>query len=287
MNGWIIYNGSLPGDKFLDQARLLQEAGNSRGVTLDIRTNDSFRYSTASPIEPLPTFVFFLDKDVLLAETLEAQGVRVFNSSEAIATCDHKGRQAIALMKANVPMPETILAPKTYAASNFLPKSFYESVLQRLGLPVIIKEAHGSFGMTVYLIETREQFFEAVHQLHGKEYLFQQYVETSHGRDVRVNVVGETIVAAMKRHSTTDFRANITNGGTASRVTLTKEQEAIARQASRAVGTDFAGVDLLYGPDGPLVCEVNAAAHIRNIYEITGTNVAHAMIDYVLKEMNK
>ncbi|MFP3648624.1 RimK family alpha-L-glutamate ligase, partial [Paraburkholderia sp. SIMBA_054] len=85
------------------------------------------------------------------------------------------------------------------------------------------------------------------------------------GRDIRVNIVGGKVVAAMKRQSDTDFRANITNGGRAFPVELTPEQQQLAIDAAEAVGAVFAGVDLLYGPNGQtLVCEVNAAAHIRN-----------------------
>ena len=101
-----------------------------------------------------------------------------------------------------------------------------------------------------------------------------------------MNIVGGKVVAAMYRHSETDFRANITNGGVAEVIELTEEQQALAIRAADAVGAEFAGVDLLFGEnDRPLVCEVNAAAHIRNIYNVTGINVADAMIAYILREI--
>ena len=74
----------------------------------------------------------------------------------------------------------------------------------------------------------------------------------------------------MYRHSDTDFRANITNGGVASPIELTAAQQELALAAAQAVGATFAGVDLLFGEnEEPLVCEVNAAAHIRNILNVT------------------
>ena len=80
---------------------------------------------------------------------------------------------------------------------------------------MIIKEGHGSFGMRVYLIETEEDFYTKTDELRGVDYVFQEFIATSRGRDIRVNIVGGEIVAAMYRYSETDFRANITNGGIA------------------------------------------------------------------------
>src|SRR6185312_14700244 len=109
--------------------------------------------------------------------------------------------------------------------------------------------------------------YEKTDELRGVDYVFQKFIATSRGRDIRVNIVGGEIVAAMYRHSESDFRANITNGGVASEVGLTDAQRALAISAAEAVGAEFAGVDLLFGDnEEPLVCEVNAAAHIRNIY---------------------
>ena len=120
--------------------------------------------------------------------------------------------------------------------------------------------------------------------MRGIDYLFQEFIASSRGRDIRVNVVGGQVVAAMYRHSETDFRANITNGGIAEIVELTDAQIEISLQAAESVGADFAGVDLLFGKnEEPLICEVNAAAHIRNIYNVTGINVADAMISYILE----
>lgn len=183
-------------------------------------------------------------------------------------------------------MPDTIIAPKVYPAFSIRESGYFEKVLDRLGLPMIIKEGHGSFGMKVYLIETEEQFFDKVESLRGIDFVFQEFIESSRGRDIRVNIVGGEIVAAMYRESKTDFRANITNGAEASPIELTEEQKVIAIAAARATGAIFAGVDLLFDVDElPLICEVNAAAHIRNILNVTGINVADAMIAYILEDV--
>lgn len=283
---WVIYNGSLTSDKFRDQAELLRDAAERAGVEAILKKNYEVLMALNEKLETLPDFVVFLDKDILLATFLKNAGIPIFNDPEVIETCDNKAKQYIQLAKSNIAMPETIIAPKVYPNFTIEGTGYYEKVLKKLGLPMIIKEGHGSFGMKVYLIETEEDFFAKVDELRGIDYVFQKFIATSRGRDIRVNIVGGEVVAAMHRSSETDFRANITNGGVASVIELTPEQKELAVRAAEAVGAEFAGVDLLFGEhETPLVCEVNAAAHIRNIYTVTGINVADKMIEYILGEL--
>jgi len=283
---WVIYNGSLTSDKFKDQAVLIQEAAERAGVQAELKKNYEVMMDLTVNIDLLPSFVVFLDKDILLAKFLKNNGIPVFNDPNVIEVCDNKANQYLELSKHGIPMPETIIAPKVYPSFIIADSGYYEKVLAKLGLPMIIKEGHGSFGMRVYLIETEEAFYAKTDELRGVDYVFQQFIESSRGRDIRVNIVGGEIVAAMYRHSETDFRANITNGGVAEVIELTDAQQELAIRAADAVGAEFAGVDLLFGEDEePLVCEVNAAAHIRNIYNVTGINVADAMIAYILREI--
>jgi ribosomal protein S6--L-glutamate ligase len=285
-NCWIIYNGSLTHDKFKDQAVLLKEAAERAGVRAELRKNYEILMDLSSSLAVHPDFVVFLDKDILLANFLKNAGVPVFNDPVVIETCDNKAKQYLELSKHGIPIPKTIIAPKVYPSFTINDSGYYEQILEQLDLPMIIKEGHGSFGMRVYLIETEEDFFAKTDELRGVDYVFQKFIATSRGRDIRVNIVGGEVVAAMYRYSETDFRANITNGGVAKQIELTEQQKALAIQAAHAVGAEFAGVDLLFGEDEePLVCEVNAAAHIRNIYNVTGINVADAMIDYILRKL--
>ncbi|HWI47384.1 MAG TPA: RimK family alpha-L-glutamate ligase [Rummeliibacillus sp.] len=283
---WIIYNGSLVSDKFLDQAILFAEAAQQLNVQPIIYKNYEIMMKLDGELQNKPDFVIFLDKDILLATYLKNSCIPVFNDPEVIETCDNKAKQYIQLAKANIPMPTTIIAPKVYPNFTIRDSGYFENVLQTLGLPMIIKEGHGSFGMKVYLISTEEEFFEKVDALRGVDFVFQQFIDSSRGRDIRVNIIGDEIVASMYRHSETDFRANITNGGKAEKIVLTDTQKEVAIRAAKAVGAEFAGVDLLFGPDEePIVCEVNAAAHIRNLYNVTGVNVGVQFIEYILKKI--
>lgn len=282
---WVIYNGSLVSDKFLDQAQLVAEAAERRGIQATIKKNHEIRMSLSGS-EEFPDFAVLLDKDILLGYFLKSRGVPVYNDPAVIDLCDNKATQYIRLADKKIPMPKTIVAPKVYPKFSIRGSGYFEGVLDELGLPLIIKEGHGSFGMKVYLIETEEDFYAKAESLSGIDYVFQEFIAESRGRDIRVNIVGGKIVAAMKRQSDTDFRANITNGGRAFPVELTEQQKQLALEAAEAVGAVFAGVDLLYGRNGQaLVCEVNAAAHIRNILNVTGVNVGDAMISHIVEEL--
>src|SRR5690606_35001899 len=252
---WVIYNGSLVSDKFADQARLTADAAERAGVSARMMKNyEAMMDLSAEP--DLPDFAVLLDKDILLGYFLKSRGVPVYNDPSIIDLCDNKAKQYIELASHGLPMPRTIVAPKVYPNFSILESGYFERVIETLKLPMIIKEGHGSFGMKVYLIETEEQFYEKVESLRGIDFVFQEFIASSRGRDIRVNIVGGEIVAAMYRHSETDFRANITNGGKASPIELTEAQSKMAIEAAAAVGAVFAGVDLLFdNQDQPLVCE--------------------------------
>ncbi|QDY46238.1 RimK family alpha-L-glutamate ligase [Planococcus glaciei] len=282
---WVIYNGSLVSDKFADQAQLVAEAAERAGVETHIMKNYEILMDLKNDAA-LPDFAVLLDKDILLGYFLKSRGVPVYNDPAIIDLCDNKATQYIRLAASGLPMPRTIVAPKVYPNFSILDSGYFERVIEELKFPMIIKEGHGSFGMKVYLIEDETAFYEKVESLRGVDFVFQEFIASSRGRDIRVNIVGGEIVASMYRHSETDFRANITNGGKASPVELTETQKQMALDAANAVGAVFAGVDLLFGEnEEPLVCEVNAAAHIRNILNVTGVNVADAMIAYILEDL--
>ena len=114
----------------------------------------------------------------------------------------------------------------------------------------------------------------------------QEYIESSKGRDVRIDIVGDKIVTAMERVNEDDFRANITNGGKMKKYTPTEEQCEMALKVCRELKLDFAGVDIMFGKQGePVLCEVNSNAHFKNIYDCTGVNVADEIMEYILNKV--
>jgi RimK family alpha-L-glutamate ligase len=115
--------------------------------------------------------------------------------------------------------------------------------------------------------------------------LIQEYIATSKGRDIRLNVVGGKVVACMYRYAVDDdFRANITNGAKMKNYEPTNEQIEMALSACELLGLDFGGVDILFGDnETPILCEVNSNAHFKNIFDCTGINVADHIVEHIMK----
>ncbi|RFU71564.1 RimK family alpha-L-glutamate ligase [Peribacillus saganii] len=286
---WIIVNGYLNQKKFSDLAVFIQRAAEKKGVNAKIVFNSDVipfiaegkpllkgKYST------LPDFVLFMDKDIHLARHLEQMGIPIYNSSTAIELCDSKAKTHQALVHQGIAMPNTVFPPFTFEGIARKDFDAFRVIGKELGYPLVIKESYGSFGQQVYLIENEQQLIEKATELSHRPFILQEFIENSRGKDIRLNVVGGEVVASMKRISETDFRANVSAGGRTEAYFPTDEEKELAIKCARILGTDYAGVDLLFGSNGPLVCEVNSNTHIVSIYESTGINVADYMMDFAL-----
>lgn len=288
--GWLIVNGYLESEKFDEIYSWLIDAAEKNDCKLRKLTND--QVLSALPVNPgdtdwksKPDFIIFWDKDVRLAYMLEEEGFEVFNSADAIEICDDKARTYIELQGLDVATPKTFVAPLTFD-DKYSDYTFLMQVEQHLGYPMVIKETKGSFGEQVYLANNFEEAKECIDKIGNSDFIMQEYIESSKGRDIRLQVVGDKVVTAMERTNENDFRANVTNGGEMKPYTPTKKQEKMALEVCEQLGVDFAGVDILFGKNEDLLCEVNSNAHFKNIYDCTGVNVAEAIIEHILKEID-
>lgn len=287
MKGYLITNHYLVNGKYSELNSLLCESAKKRGIDLEVKTNAEILTDLTPNGEKRledADFVLFWDKDITLCRMLEEMGMRVFNSSQAIAACDNKGLTHAILSKTDIPMPKTVIAPLAFNKEDM--SDFAESAVEKLGLPVIIKESFGSFGFQVYRAKNLHDAVDIANMISPNAMIFQEYIAQSEGRDVRINVVGDRVVAAMERYNESDFRANVTNGGKMKPYSPSEKECEIALKACRALGLDFAGVDLLFGKDGPLLCEVNSNAHIKNILDCTKINVADAIFEYIKDKLS-
>ena len=218
---------------------------------------------------------------------LERLGYKVFNSSRAIELCDDKSLTHLALMNENIPMPRTILSPMTYSTVGYTNYSFLEKVKSSLSFPLVLKEVFGSFGRQVYLVKDEKELESMVRERKDTPLLFQEYIKSSKGKDIRLQVVGNEVVAAMYRYNDSgDFRANLSNGGKMKNYLPKAKEKELAIKCCKILGLDFAGVDLLFGEkEEPIVCEVNSNAHFKNITNITGINISDHIIKHILKSI--
>jgi RimK family alpha-L-glutamate ligase len=268
-------------NKFQELYAYLLDASKKEGIDLAVKTSSELSSCLGEPFGELPDFVIFWDKDYYLAKNLEGAGLRLFNSAEGIRVCDDKILTALSL-QGKVPMPKTVFAPKTFDGVGYTDLSFLRTAVEKVGFPMVVKEAFGSFGKQVYLAGSREELYSIVAGMGAKPFLMQEFISSSKGRDLRINVVGGKVLCAMLRENENDFRSNISGGGTGRAYTPTKEQEMVALRACEALGLDFAGVDVLFGKDGqPLLCEVNSNPHFKSTLDYTGVDVALEIIRYI------
>lgn len=281
MKGYLVVNHFLRTEKFEELYKFLVEAASKLDMELAVKTNVELMSGMGSGVgkEQDVDFILFWDKDIKLARLLETRGYPVLNSADAIGVCDDKALTHIALERAGIPMPRTWFSPMTYENIGYTDISFLERVESSLGYPMVVKECCGSFGQQVYLCQNRND----VQKYLGRNVIFQEYISSSFGRDIRLQVVGNKVVTAMYRYSGNgDFRANISNGGKMKPYQWTKEQEELALKSIKAIGLDFAGVDFLFGEgEEPVVCEVNSNAHFKHIYDCTGVNTADFIMKYI------
>lgn len=283
MKNYIIVNEFLTLNSFNKIYSRLKNAFSLRGQSCELLTNVSAIDLLKTNGNNMP--ILFFDKDILLAKNLEKCGYRCVNSSFVIETCDDKAKTYLALLN-KVAMPKTFIAPFSYNTVGYTNLNFIDSIESQLNYPIVVKQTQGSFGEQVYLAQDRKQLIDIITNIGHSKIIFQEFIQSSFGKDVRVYVVGDRVVASALRTNQNDFRSNVASGGKMLSFNLSKEYEKVALEACRIIGADFAGVDLLISDKGPILCEVNSNAHFSAISDLTGVDVALSIVDHFLSLKN-
>ena len=163
----------------------------------------------------------------------------------------------------------------------------YEDIVKILGTPFVAKGLESSMGEQISLIE-KEEDLKNLHKKYGmeKEWLFEEFVTTSFGRDMRFYSIRGEVVACMQRKSQGDFRANVALGASVEPYEITPEIRQIAKDIYEQTGLDFLGIDLLFGEDRPYFCEINVMPGIEGIEKATGVNVAKKIVETIKSDFS-
>jgi len=210
----------------------------------------------------------------------EQMDVYTPNTANGISNARDKLRATQILSRHNIDMPATAFVRS---------RADVRPAIERVGgAPVVIKLLEGTQGIGVILapeIKVAEAIIETLHSTR-QNVLIQRFVQESRGRDIRALVVGDRVVAAMRRSATGDeFRSNVHRGGSVEAVELSTEYEQAAVRSAQIMGLKVAGVDMLMGSDGPLVMEVNSSPGLQGIETATNLDVAGAIIDFIANQV--
>lgn len=290
MKGLIIINHFRIPYESVYQAERLKEEFNKLGVDVDI-IDDGYLKAVLDDGElksefSQADFAVYLDKDKYLSNILEKIGVRLFNSHSAIRTCDDKGETYMALSNNGINLPKTIFGALCYSKDCKIKEDTADKIIEKINLPLIVKESFGSMGKGVYLVKTKEELLRVMENVKLKPHLFQEYLPYRKGVDIRVIVIGGKAVASMERKNDNDFRSNVAQGGGGTKVELSEEFKFVAEKVANVLKLDYCGVDLLFGKNGqPFVCEVNSNAFVGGIESATGINVCKLYAEYIINQV--
>ena len=272
----------------------LKEAGEAAGHEVTI-INPLYCYmnvATSCPRvhyrggEPLPHFDAVIPRigvsityyGTAVLRHLESMGMYAVTESIAISRSRDKFRALQILARKGLPMPQT-----TFAQS---PDDTEDLIHMVGGAPLVIKLMEGTQGRGVILADSHQSAVSIINAFKemSANILVQEFIQESSGMDIRCFVIGDKVVAAIKRQAREgEFRANVHQGGKALKVKLTPQERAIAVASAKAMGLRVAGVDLIRSNQGPLVLEINSSPGLEGIEKVTNVDIAGKIIAFIEK----
>ena len=212
----------------------------------------------------------------------EMMGVFTANTSQAISCSRDKLRCLQLLAREGIGLPVTGFANYTQDIDGLINTVG--------GAPLVIKLLEGTQGIGVVLAETYQgakSVIEAFRALNAN-ILVQEFIEEADGADLRCFIVGDRVIAAIKRQGAEgEFRSNLHRGGIAKKVRLSPQERSTATRSAKAIGLKVAGVDLLRSHHGPVVLEVNSSPGLEGIETATGVDVSNKIIEFLEKNAGK
>lgn len=214
---------------------------------------------------------------------LERLGVHTFNSSQCIETVKDKLYTHQILAESNLPVARTMLAKFPVDLG---------MVEEQIGFPIVVKTLSGSQGAGVFLCRDRASLQDLMELIiatkSNMNIILQEFIQTSHGRDLRVITIGGRAVCGMQRIATDgSFKANYSRGGRTEQFPLTPEVEWLATETARLLGLDIAGIDLLFDGEHYRICEANSSPGFEGMEACTGTELAREIYSFIAVRLGR
>lgn len=257
--------------------RLVKEAENL-GISLsivgihDIYITKEGIYNTGNKLEKRD-FLINRYKWGKIKNEINGLAYRSYNNIDAYNIFINKFEQVNRLHSEAFVIPEYIMG------TALLP---YDNIAEKLGIPFVAKGLESSMGEEIILIKSENDYQNLkVKYPVSKEWLFEEFIKTSYGRDIRFYSIRGEAAACMQRKSQGDFRANVALGARVEPYDITPEIRIIAKDIYEQTGLDFLGIDLMFGRDKPYFCEINVMPGLEGIEKASGINVAKKIMETI------
>ncbi len=278
---------SEPADQSYAGVDRLEEAATARGHSVirlyephfSIGDNELLYDGQSLPqidvIIARPNFIEEPSLHTSVLSALREKGYRIVNGNASFVRCKNKLEQTRLFQTHNIPHPKSLITHKP---------SLTLAAAKSLGFPVILKVAFGAIGKGVFYIPDELSCRPIAEYLAIRDrnpVIVQEFIKEAAQSDLRAFVVGGKIIAAMERHAPNgDVRSNTSNGGRGMSLELTKEEHDLALQVTKLFELEIAGVDLIRSDRGPLVLEINANPGFKELEQVSGIDVAGAIVEY-------
>lgn len=292
MKGLIIKNAYYNASQLTYQVNSIKKELEDLGVLVDVLNNSSSVYidSDCTLKSKLKKYDFcvFLDKDKYLGKMIESLGILTFNKISAIETCDDKALTLLKLLNSGIKVPKTISAPLCFTSNSKVSSESLDEIIDILGLPLVAKKSFSSLGKGVYLIKSKLELENFINENPFEPKIYQEFISSSYGRDVRIICIGKKYYSSMLRYSEDDFRSNSALGGKAKPFNPPVEFIEVAEKVANLLDLDYMGIDLLFDKDGaPVLCEVNSNAYFTVMDEVCKVNVAREYAKHIVKTVKQ
>ncbi len=260
MIGWIIYSIE-DYEKNKNFIEMFQKNFSFKNIKLEVIILEDTQIENKN----LPHFVINRSRNYQIAEYLETNNVRVFNTATVTKITNDK-YETYKFLEETVP---------------FMPMS--KNSIDIL-YPKIIKSCNGHGGHQVYLVENIEEELAAIKELNNQDYLYQECCSDK-GKDVRVYIIGNQIVAAVLRTSTESFKSNFSLGGNVELYHLNDYEKQMVKSIMDKLTLDYAGIDFTFHQGKAVFNEIEDAVGARMLYQVSDIDIVSRYVDYICKEL--
>jgi gamma-F420-2:alpha-L-glutamate ligase len=283
--GWLIYKKN-DAERNYGFIGMLQEEARLRDIRLLLVFEEDLsfgvrgnKFAVTHPLFDIGDISFAIMRAInpLLSKQLEQLGIVSFNSSSVSEICNDKALTYQFAAGLGIPMLDTY----------FVSHEMFDGKNLGVPFPIVLKQSDGRGGKEVFLVHSVDEILDKLREAPAKKFVLQAFSDNP-GKDIRVFVLGNRIIGAVLRESSSSFKANYTLGGTVRPYLLNEAEKELVGKISSSLNGDFIGIDFLINKNGDLLFnEIEDVVGCRSLYSTSDVNAAALYMDYILKVLKK